>query len=64
MAQAQEIERIAHDALALAPDDLAGRAAIHARVAALEDFAPAPNSDDLHYSDGVFPTAESETGPP
>jgi len=64
VAQAEEIERIARDAVALAPDDLAGRVAIHARVAALEDFAPAPNSDDLHYSDGVFPTAESETGSP
>lgn len=64
VAQAEEIERIARDALALAPDDLAGRAAIHARVAALEDVAPALNSDDLHHSDGVFPTAESETVPP
>lgn len=64
MDQVAEIEAIAREALALPEHDLAGRAALMARAAALDDVDPAPISDDSDDSDPVFLTAGSDTQPP
>jgi hypothetical protein len=64
MAKARTVQTLVRAVADLDPADPTGRRLIDKSLAVLDALERAPISDDSHYSDGRFPDAESETGPP
>lgn len=64
MAKARTVQTLVRAVADLDPADPTGRRLIDKSLEVLDALERAPISDDSHYSDGGFPDAESETGPP
>lgn len=64
LAKARTVQTLVRAVADLDPSDETGRRLIDKSLAVLDALERAPISDDSHYSDGDFPDAESETGPP
>lgn len=64
MAKARTVQTLVRAVADLDPADPTGRRLIDKNLEVLDALERAPISDDSHYSDGGFPDAESETGPP
>ena len=64
MAKARTVQTLVRAVADLDPSDATGRRLIDKSLEVLDALERAPISDDSHYSDGGFPDAESETGPP
>lgn len=64
MAKARTVQTLVRAVADLDPADATGRRLIDKSLAVLDALERAPISDDSHYSDGGFPDAGSETGPP
>lgn len=64
MAKARTVQTLVRAVADLDPADPTGRRLIDKSLEVLDALERAPISDDSHYSDGGFPDAEPETGPP
>lgn len=64
MAKARTVRTLVRAVADLDPSDPTGRRLIDKSLEVLDALERAPISDDSHYSDGGFPDAGSETGPP